>query len=266
MKQLGHLNIIGVGPSGPPTATLQAIEEIKKVDSVIATEQIVQLFKKYIGNKPVLFDPWEGFWHYKGKHFLGLIEDEMIEFRKARFSLRDMRVNIIKEHLEKGENIGLLENGNQSFFGPAHWYIEQLDHNQTTIIPGMGADNIALAALGKSIMPAYDTRFVLQTAPIYLRDWDKILNDIKVYPISMILYMSLEHTTKLFGSLKKIYPSDMPCAAVFWAGFPDKEIVLKGILSNMEEKILKVEERFMGILFVGRFLEGKPYESLMKRQ
>ncbi len=266
MKQQGHLNIIGVGPSGPPTATLQAIETIKKVDSVIATDQTVQLFKEFIGNKPVLFDPWEGFWHFNGKHFLNLTNEEMVEFRKIRFSLRDMRVNIIKEHIEKGENIGLLENGNQSLFGPAHWYIEQFNHSQTTIIPGMGADNIALAALGKSIMPAYDTRFVMQTAPIYLRDWDQMLNDLKTYPVNMILYMALEHTNKLFGSLKKVYPSDMPCAAVFWAGFPDKELVIKGTLSTIEDQLIDVEERFMGILFVGRFLEGKPYETVMRRQ
>ena len=58
MKQQGHLYIIGVGPSGPQTTTLQAIEEIKKIDSVIAIKQTVQLFKNYIGNKPVLFNPW----------------------------------------------------------------------------------------------------------------------------------------------------------------------------------------------------------------
>ena len=266
MKQQGHLNIIGIGPSGPPTTTLQAIEEIEKIDSVIATEQTVQLFKKYIVNKPVLFDPWEGFWHYKGKHFLNLTDDELVSFRKARFHLRDKRVNIINDHLLKGKNIGLLESGDQNLFGPSHWYIEQLDYNQITIIPGIGAAAIALATLGKSIIPAYDTRFVMQTAPIYLRDWDQMLNDIKGYPLSMVLYMSLESPANLFKSLKKAYPNDMPCAAVFWAGFPNKELVIKGTLFNMEEKILKIEERNMGILFVGRFLEGKPYEAVMKKQ
>jgi hypothetical protein len=33
----------------------------------------------------------------------------------------------------------------------------------------------------------------------------------------------------------------------------------------MGEKLLKEKERFMGLLLVGRFLEGKPYEAAMKR-
>ena len=57
----------------------------------------------------------------------------------------------------------------------------------------------------------------------------------------------------------------MPCAVVFWAGCPDRERILRGTIGNMGEKLSKDKEKFMGILFVGRFMEGKPYESAMKR-
>ena len=130
----------------------------------------------------------------------------------------------------------------------------------------MGAATVALAAIGKSIMPAYDTRFVMQTAPTYIKDWDQILDSIKHSPVSMVLYMALEYSARLFISLKKIYADDMPCAVVFWAGFPEKELIIKGTVSTMEEQLLNVEEKYMGILFVGRFLEGKPYKAVIEKQ
>jgi precorrin-4 methylase len=50
-----------------------------------------------------------------------------------------------------------------------------------------------------------------------------------------------------------------------WAGYPDRERILRGTVANMGEKLAKDRERFMGLLFIGRFMQGKPYESAMKR-
>jgi precorrin-4 methylase len=58
----------------------------------------------------------------------------------------------------------------------------------------------------------------------------------------------------------------MPCAVVYWAGYPDRQRILRGTVADMDEKISKDKERFMGLLFIGRFLEGKPHETAMKRR
>jgi len=144
--------------------------------------------------------------------------------------------------------------------------IEQFEPDQVTIIPGMGAETAALAALKKSAIPAYDSRFVMQTAPPYLKDWNKMIEDMEPYPSTMILYMSLDHSRMIFEGLRKVYPDDMPCAVVFFAGYPDREMIFHGDISDMEKKISGVEEKYMGLLFVGKFLEGKPYEAVMRRQ
>jgi len=57
----------------------------------------------------------------------------------------------------------------------------------------------------------------------------------------------------------------MPCAVVFWAGHPDRQRIIRGTVADMGEKLSKDKERFMGLLFIGRFLEGKPYAAAMKR-
>ena len=58
----------------------------------------------------------------------------------------------------------------------------------------------------------------------------------------------------------------MPAACVFWAGYPEKERVMKGTVGDMGPKLAKEKERFFGLLFIGRFLEGQPYEKAMRWQ
>ncbi len=266
----GHFYVIGTGPAGPRMATLQALDTIKRMDAIVASDQRAKLFAEYIGDKPVLFDPWKGFWDYKGKGYRKLSEKEKAEFKVERFRIRDERVNKIKTLLAEGKDVGLLDSGNPCLFGPSHWYVEHFDPQDLVIIPGMGCDAAAMAALGKSVIPAYDTRFVMQTAPMFLIDQDmkdrRILKDLSKYPITMIQYMALGNPEKLFATLGENYPPDMPCAVVYWAGDPDRQRIVRGTIENMGQKLSKEKENFMGLLFVGRFLEGKPYEAAMKKQ
>lgn len=92
-----------------------------------------------------------------------------------------------------------------------------------------------------------------------------MLSDLRRYPSTMILYMALEMPDAVFGLLNQIFPPDMPCAIVFWAGYPDRQRIIRGTVANMASLISEEKERYMGLLFVGRFLEGMPYTSAMKR-
>ncbi len=212
---------------------------------------------------------WKGFWDYKGKSYRGLSKEEMAKFKVERFRLRNERVEEIKRFLADEKNVALLDFGNPCLFGPSHWYLEQFDPQDVVIIPGMGCDAAAMAALGKSTMPAHDTRFVMQTAPRFLMGWKmedrQILRDLGKYPTTMILYMALREPEKLFAALGEVLPPDMPCAVVYWAGYPDRERIVRGTVADMGQKVSKEKEKFMGLLFVGRFLEGKPYEASKKR-
>jgi len=265
----GHFYIIGTGPAGPRTATLQALDTIKRMDVIVAPKQHVKLFGEYMANKPVLFDPWTGIWDYKGKKQDELSKEELAKFKVERFRIRDERVEQIKCLLVEGKDVGLLDSGNPCLFGPSHWYLEHFDPEDVVIIPGMGCDAAAMAALGKSTIPAYDTRFVMQTAPFFLMDRDmedrQILKDLGKYPTTMIFYMALREPEKLFAALGEVLPPDMPCAVVYWAGHPDRERILPGTVADMGQKLSKEKENFMGLLVIGRFLKGKPYESAQKR-
>jgi precorrin-4 methylase len=267
----GHFYVIGIGPSGPQMATVQALETIKRMDVILASKDThtqTKLFADYIGDKPILFDPWAGLFDYNGKSLFKLSKAETAKFEVERFRIRDKRVKEINALLDQGKEVGLLDSGNPCLFGPSHWYVEQFDPQDVVIIPGMGCDAAAMAVLGKSTIPAHDTRFIVQTAPFFLMDWGKdqqTLKDLCKYPMTMVLYMALYKPEEVFAALKKALPPDMPCAVVFWAGYPDRQRIVRGTVADMGEKLSKDKERFMGLLFVGRFLEGSPYEKAIRR-
>jgi precorrin-4 methylase len=261
--------VIGIGPAGPKMATLQALETIKQMDAIIASPEHLSLFSDYVKDKPVLFDPWRDLYHFKGKFFRQLNREDMIEFIRKRPQIIKQRVSKIREHMAEGKNIGLLDSGNPLLYGPSNWYSEHFESMEIVIIPGMGSDAAAMAALGKSVLPAHDTQFVIQTSPLGLMasvGGDRqVLSDLRKYPSTMILYMALEMPDVVFGLLNQFYPPDMPCAVVFWAGYPDSQQIILGTVADMASKISQKKERYMGLLFVGRFLEGMPYTSAMSR-
>jgi precorrin-4 methylase len=266
----GHLYVIGIGPAGPDTATLQALKTIKRMDAIVAPEgRELKLFAEYVGDKPILFDPWKGLFDYNGKSYRELNQEELAQFKVEHFRLRDERVEKIKALLAKGKDVGLLDSGNPCLFGPSHWYVEQFKSEDVVIIPGMGSDAAAMAALGRSTIPSHDTRFVMQTAPMFLMDWAgqdrQILKDLAKYPTTMVLYMAMYEPEKLFAALGEALPADMPCAVVFWAGHPDRQRIVRGTVADMGQKLANDTERYMGLLFIGRFLEGMPYETAIRR-
>ena len=176
-----------------------------------------------------------------------LNKDERIQFSRERSIMIDERVKIIRTYLNEGKNVGLLDNGNPFLFGPSNWYLEKFDSEDIVIIPGMGSDAVALAAIGKSVLPAFDAYFLLQSSPFYLMDHKlgrfEMFEEISKFPSSVILYMALQMPERLFRLLSQVYPPDLPCAVVFWAGYPDKQRVVKGTIADMASKLENEEEK-----------------------
>ncbi|MBD3414896.1 MAG: hypothetical protein GF421_10755 [Candidatus Aminicenantes bacterium] len=267
-KKRGQLFVIGTGPAGPLMSTVQALETMKKMDFIAASNEHAELFKDYIKNKTILFDPWKGLFDYKGKNLHRLAKEEMGKFRIERFRIREKRIDEIKRLLEKGKDVGLLDNGNPCLFGPSQMYSEQFDSQDVVIIPGMSSDAAAMAVLGKSVIPAFDARMVVQSSPMLMlgpgmQDL-QILKDLSKYQPNLVLYMALGNPERLFSVLGKIFPEDMPCAVIFWAGYPEKQKVVRGTIADMGDKLMDEKEKYMGLLFIGDFLEGKPYESALR--
>jgi precorrin-4 methylase len=80
---------------------------------------------------------------------------------------------------------------------------------------------------------------------------DEILRDLAKYNTTMIWYMSLRSIGKVVDRMKPVYPPDLPIAIVYYAGYPEKEKVLKSTLSAILEDVKKMDEKWLGLFVAG---------------
>lgn len=263
----GKFYVIGTGPGGPDQTTLEALRCIERADVVLCPDETKELFASYIGEKPVLCDPWAGLFDYRGKSWRELAQSDpaLIEdFKVERIRIREETIRKIKEEMAVGRNVALLENGDPCLFGPSHWFIEGFEEDEVEILPGVGTFSVAMAALKRSSIPAYDTRFVMQTSPFFLAENggnDTIFDDLSKYPATMVFYMGLWKLEHLVSRLREKYPSDLPVAIVYHAGSAEKQNIVRGTLEDIVEKTREIREDFAGLIIVGRCLEGGGYRK-----
>lgn len=74
--------------------------------------------------------------------------------------------------------------------------------------------------------------------------------------LSFVFYMAVEKITLLAENLKKYFAGNLPVAVVYHVGFPEKERILQGTLGTISMLTAGEEERWMGLVIVGRCLEG----------
>ena len=264
----GTFYVVGTGPAGPELATLRALEVIKGADFILCDDEMKQRFPDQLKDKPILADPWKGMFDYKGTPWDALPKlspEEQQAFQTERIRIREDIVRRIKEKLAQGKTVALLDNGDPCLFGPSHWFSEGFEPQQVEIIPGVGAFSASMAALKKSSIPAYDTQFVMQTSPHFLTGNGKeLFNELSKHPATLVFYMGVKALNRLVPQLKKAYSGDLPIAVVYHAGSPDQEKVVKGTLDTILDKIAAEKESFMGLIIVGRCLEGKPYRGRLE--
>ena len=263
----GKFYVIGVGPAGPEHTTCKAIECIKEADIIFCSEDMLKRFSTYLKGKKLLGNPWRGNFKYKWRDVEKLGSKEKKTCLEERIEFWDKTVAKIRSEMAKGKNVAILDSGDPCVFGPSHRIIEGFKPDEVEIIPGLGCFQAAMAALKKSSIPAYDTRFVMLTAPCFLMgrpENEDILKDLSKYPITMVFYMALKNADNLIAKLKKYYPSDLPAALVYNAGNPEKEKVVKGTLDTILHDIKSEKENWLGMIIIGRCLEGKPQRGMIK--
>jgi len=262
----GMFYVVGTGPAGPELATLKAVETMKNADLVLCEPGAAKRFQAYLKGKKVE-DPWKELWHHQGKMWMEVLPRLQPEERRAlveeKVRQRDKFVKQMKALLAQGKNVVLLDGGDPTVFSRSYWLLEGLDDDQVEIIPGVGALSASMAAL-KRPSTGGGARFMAQTAAFSFfgkPDRDDLARDLSRLPGTLVVYMGLKEAEKLVESLKKFNPGDLPVAVVYFAGYRDKEKIIKGNLNNILEKIASEKEKFMGLIIVGRCLEGPRFPS-----
>ncbi len=251
--EAGKLYVLGMGPSDPDLTAPRAILILEKADILLCSSRMQEKFRKYIDPQKVAFNPWEG-----------IHGEEAAKLRKSDYDKWLQRVekrkkkifDFVMDAIGQKKTVVMLDGGDPCVYGPSlYWLLKGFDHQYLEVIPGIGAFNAASAAL-KRPMTGKNTRFVMLTSPdslfgkYYEKD-DGILKSLSRYETTMVFYMALSSTDKLVERFSKYYPSDLPLAIVYYAGYSEKEKVLRSRLGSILDDLKKIDEKWMGLLIIG---------------
>jgi len=259
----GKFYLLSTGPGDPKYLTLQAIETMQKADLVLSHPEAARKVAEYIEGKPVE-DPWKDLWMHQGKIWMRDLHTFKPEERQAivaqKAKERDDYVKKLQAQLAQGKNIVLLDGGDPTVYSRGFWLLEGMSDDQVEIVPGIGAMTASFAALKRQSSGA-GARYVMQTAPFSFfgkQDRDDLARDLAKYQGTLVFYMGLDKMGELVETLKKYNPADLPIAVVYYAGYPEKERVVKGTLNDILSKVDQ-QEKWMGMIIVGRSLTGPAF-------
>jgi len=258
--QTGRLYVVGMGPAGPDLTAPRALKAIEKADVFLCSPGMPKKFNRfdeYIDPEKVAFNPWE---HILGEKAGELKNTDPAAWRAGMEKQRNKVQTFVHELISKGKTVVMMDGGDPCIYGPSlHYLLEGFDPELFEVIPGMSALNAAGAALKTSLTPA-GTRFVLLTAPRSLfgenmEKEDNILKDLSKYEATMVWYMSLSSMDKVIGRFRETYPPDLPIAIVYYAGYPEKQKVLRSRLDRILKDVREMDEKWLGLFIAGRCAE-----------
>ncbi len=256
-EEPGKLYVVGMGPAGPDLTAPRALDVVKKADVLLCSPGMpgkFQMFGAWIDPAKVAFNPWE---NIIGNDAQKLKKSDPTAWRSAREKQKRKVQDFVRRKVAEGKTVVMMDGGDPCVYGPTlHYLLEGFADVPFEVIAGMGAFNAAGAALKRTLTPD-ETRFVMLTSPasMFGEKWEKqddILKDLSKYEMTMIWYMSLRSIDKVVARMKRYFPGDLPIAIVYYAGYPEKERVLKSSLATILADVDKMDEKWLGLFIAGR--------------
>ncbi|MCD6297703.1 MAG: hypothetical protein J7M30_11165 [Deltaproteobacteria bacterium] len=249
----GKLYVIGMGPAGPDLTAPRGLAVLENADIFLCPPYIQKNFPGQIDPAKVAFDPWEG-----------IHDEEAMKLRKTDYGKCLQRVekrkkkvfDFVMDAINRKKTVVMMDVGDPCVYGPSlYWLLKGFDHRYLEVIPGISAFNAAGAALKKPMI-GEGINFVMLTAPhsMFGRSFEKggdLLKDLSKYNVTMVFYMAISSMDKLVEKFGKYYPTDLPMAIVYYAGYSDKQMVLKTSLGTVLDDLKKCDEKWLGLLIIG---------------
>ena len=255
-REPGKLYVVGMGPAGPDLTAPRALEIVKRADVLLCSPRMPQRFAAFggaIDPSKIAFDPWERVF---GKEMDALKRKDPEAWAERRERHVKEIQGFLLETIRQGKTVAMLDGGDPCVYGPSLEYLlKGFDESLFEVIPGMGAVNAAAAAL-KRPLASEDSRFALLTSYESLFGpgpdaEEDLIRDLSRYKSTLVLYMSLRFMKDLVERLARHYPPDLPVAVVYFAGYPDRETVVRGTLKSIEQEVRKHDETWLGLVVVG---------------
>ncbi len=262
-KPEAKVYIIGMGCGDTSLLTLEAISCMGKVDAFIASEYQVKQFSGYMGGKPVLFDPMLNYEPRFRKANPGLKPEEAKK-KLAEQRARDMKK--IRDTLDAGKSIALLDHGDPTVYGGWQHWLEPEVKGRFEVVTGVSAFNAANAMFANNKISTGISAFraaapdnllckgagsAIITAPKSLEANQGLLKAVAASGDVLAIFMGIQDLPSLVPLLRKYYPDTTPVAIAYKAGYSKEARLVKTDLKRLVETAGKEKEHMLGLIYVG---------------
>jgi precorrin-2 methylase/DMSO/TMAO reductase YedYZ molybdopterin-dependent catalytic subunit len=244
LKQKPRLYIIGMGCADTSLVTLEAISYIGKADVFVCPEDIQKRFAKYMGNKPILFDP------LRNTEYMFKKEHPDLALEESKRLLEEQRakdIQSIKDALTAGKNVALLEYGDPTVYGGWMFWLDEFK-DKTQVIPGISAFNAANAMLGRHLGCKGS---IVITVPQGLQANEAMLKAVADNGDTLVIFIGMRELKSLRPLLQKYYANKTLVHLVYRAGYSDSKYILKTSLQEVVEVAEKEKEQHLVLIYIG---------------
>lgn len=254
LKKTPQVYLISVGCADTSLLTLEAISYLNKADAVVCSEDIAKRYAFYIGHRPVLFDPFK---LPMPKSYRNNDESKMShqEREKLKEKRNSEAVRIIRNELNKGKSVALLEYGDPAIYGSFRRMNASFDDHEKRIIPGVSAFNAANTLIGKDMTCKGS---IILSSPWSLKENPDLLKAIAAKGDTLAIFMGLREMKELMPLLKINYPASTPLTFAIHAGYSNSQHLIKTTVGQAIEAVEKENEeneQWLGMIYVGNCLE-----------
>lgn len=249
LKTKPKVYVIGMGCADTSLITLEAISYLGKADVFVTPADLAARFSKYMGDKPVLFDPLlnaEPMFRKNNPNLSGTEVKDKLEKQRAADGKK------IADALNAGKSVALLEYGDPTIYGAWQFWLENNYKGGVEIVPGISAFNAANAMIGKHL--GCNGSIVL-TVPRGLTANEGMLKAVAANGDTIAVFIGLKELKTLIPLLQKYYPPATPVDVAYKAGYSDGEHLVKTTLNDVLTAIEKEPEHHLGMIYVGPCLK-----------
>jgi len=241
------LYLVSIGVGDADLITVRAINTIRKSDVIVCREKTKERFAEYLKGKEFLDISLSG-WRTYGRDCSRIKDKEKRGRCKENRKKRVKLISGIRSAIVAGKTVAVLGSGDLLIYGgPYRWYLQEFADVNPRVIPGVSCFNAANAALRKDVASGKETHAVVLTT---VREIEKLS---KHHP-TMVIFTMHTKFKDLVEKLKNLYPLQTPIAVVVYAGYKEKERVVKGRLNTILELVGDEKFPFEHLVYVGDFL------------
>jgi len=244
---------VGLGPGDPDLATVKALRLVQEADIVFSlSEDILDRFHVQFKGKNVRDLSGQNVTRYHARKDNKIPEADKSPSGDQGRSNRSALIREVRQALAQGKKVVFVDSGDPLIYGPWAWMLEEFKDVDLEVVPGVSSFNAGLAALKRDGTWAPHTHSIILTTDRPNSD-DK-LEALAAHKCSMAIFTHRTNFSEIMRKLKTQYAEETPVAVVFYAGYKEKQSVIRGSLTTIESMIKAEILPLEHIVFVGDFL------------